>query len=119
MSQAPIPTTTKSGTSKTALAAEIVENNEKQGITRAEKNEFLDKITQAIEAGVQPGNSMLEIEVPRKVIEHFNRGNMKDFDQTYYFIYHNVRVYEEGKKDISKRQDKMSIEDRNFGGYRR
>lgn len=111
----------KSGTSKTDLAAEIVENNAKseKGITRSEKNEFLEQISEAIDAGPQPGCSMPEIEVPRKIIEHFNKQNMKDFDSTHYFTFHNVRVYEEGKRDISKAAEKQSLEDRFFGGYRK
>lgn len=111
----------KNGTSKTDLAAEMVENNAKaeKGITRSEKNEFLELISDAIERGVEPGNQMPEIEVPRKIIEHFNRQNMKSFDETHYFVYHNVRVYEEGKRAVSKAAEKQSLEDRTFGGYRK
>ena len=111
----------KSGTSKTDLAAEMVENNAKaeKGITRAEKNEFLEMISDAIERGAEPGNHMPEIEVPRKVIEHFNRQNMKSFDETHYFVYHNVRVYEEGKRLTSKAAERQTLEDRFFGGYRK
>ena len=121
MSQVSTHTTTKSGTSKTDLAAEIVENNQKaeKGITRSEKNEFLELISDAIDRGPEPGNAMPEIEVPRKMIEHFNKVNMRDFDKTHYFIFHNVRVYEEGKRAGSKAAEKQSLEDRFFGGYRK
>ena len=119
MSQAQTRTTTKSGTSKTALAAEVAENNatnQEAGVTREELNAFLAKVA---ECEWVPGQPQPEIEVPRKLIEHVNRKNMDNFDQTHYFVYHNVRVYEEGKRDMSKQLEKMSLEDRVFGGYRR
>lgn len=120
MTQVQPATTTKNGTSKTALSAEMVENNEKveKGLTRAEKNEFLEKISTAIELGPEAGEALPEIEVPRKVIEHFNRANMKDFNDTHFFVYHNVRVYEEGKRDMSKKTEKLTVEERQFGRRR-
>lgn len=103
------------------MAAEIAENNLKpeKGITRSEKNEFLEAISEAMDQGPLPGNAMPEIEVPRKIIEHFNKSNMSSFDQTHYFVFHNVRVYEEGKRAGSKAAEKQSLEDRFFGGYRK
>jgi len=95
-----------------------VTENKDQGITRAEKNNFLTLIAEAMEE-YKPGQPMPEIEVPRKVIEHFNRSHMGNFNDVHYFVYHNVRVYEEGKRDIFKRQEKMSLEDKVFGGFRR
>jgi hypothetical protein len=95
----------------------VAANNavEKAGITREEHNAFLAQIA---ECEYQYGKAQPEIEVPRKIIEHVCK-DMEGFDKTHYFVYHNVRVYEEGKRDQSKRAEKMSLEDRVFGGFRK
>lgn len=109
----------KSGTSKMSLAEEVVENNKPlEGVTRQEKNEFMEMVAEAISDGPKDGNPMPEIEAERRVIEHFNKAGMKDFDSSLYFIYHNVKVFEKGRKDEAKKLERMSVEERNFGKLR-
>jgi len=75
-------------------------------------------LAQISECEYQPGQPQPEIEVPRKVIEHVCK-DLESFDKTHYFVFHNVRVYEEGKREQSKRAESMSLEDRVFGGFRK
>lgn len=119
MSQAHKTPTMKSGTSKTSLAEEVAETNPvvEEGITRQQKNEFLEAVAMAL-ADVEPGQGLPEIEVDRKVIAHFNRANMADFDDSLCFLYHNVKVYEKGRKEEAKKLERMSVEERNFGRLR-
>jgi hypothetical protein len=113
----PIPTT-KSGTSPTSLGKQIEENNGSQSITRDELNKFLDDVSVAIAEGPKDGEPLPEIEADLKVISHFNKAGMKEWNKTYCFIYHNVKVYETGKKEHAKRMERMTIEEKVFGGHR-
>jgi len=62
-------------------------------------------------------NEIPSVEVPRRVIEHYNRGNaIKSFDEAGYFIFNNVKVYESGKKDLADQKDAMSMEQKLHGG---
>ena len=94
----------------------MVANNEaKTGITRDDKNAFLEAVSVALSDGPVDGNVMPEIEAEREVIAHFNRQNMKDFDSALYFIYHNVKVFEKGRMEEAKKLERMTMEQRNFG----
>ena len=94
----------------------MVENNEKaQGITREQKNAFLEAVSIALSDGPEDGNVMPEIEAEREVIAHFNKANMKDFDSALCFIYHNVKVFEKGRKEEAKKLERMTVEQKNFG----
>lgn len=117
MSQRQQIPTTKSGTSRTNLGNQIVENNT-QSITRDELNKFLDDVSYALQMGAPEGEVMPEIEAPLSTIQHFNKLGMKDWSKTYYFIYNNVKVYEAGKKEDAKRMEKMTIEQKVFGGHK-
>jgi hypothetical protein len=108
----------KSGTSQTNLGEQIAENNANKGITRDELNKFLDDVSVALNMGPENGEALPEIEADLKVIKHFNKTGMTGWDKSYCFIYNNVKVYEAGKKDIAKRMEKMSIEEKVFGGHR-
>ncbi len=119
MSQRQTTQTTKSGTSPTNLGEQIIENNgAPKGITRDELNKFLDDVSTALAMGKENGNAMPEIEADLKVIEHFNKNGMNAWNKSYFFIYHNVKVYETGKKEVAKRMEKMTIEEKVFGGHR-
>ena len=94
-------------------------------MSREELNEFLDAINDALQLGPQPveGEEELEdmpwIEAKRSVIEHYNKANIKGFDNgPMYFVFQGVRVYEQGKRKIAKEREK-SLEERNFGGRSR
>lgn len=55
------------------------------------------------------------IEAKRSIIEHYNKANIKGFDNgPMYFVFQGVKVYELGKREISKQREK-SLEERNFG----
>lgn len=119
MSQHRQTQTTKSGTSQTNLGEQIRENNSKESsITRDELNKFLDDVSVALSMGPEEGEPIPEIEADLKVITHFNKNGMKDWNKALYFIYHGVKVYEAGKKEIAKRMEKMTIEEKVFGGHR-
>lgn len=62
----------------------------------------------------QPG-VMPSIEVSRKLIEHFNRGQMAGIDAVGYFVFQNVRVIEEGKRAESDARDALTQEEKAFG----
>lgn len=56
------------------------------------------------------------METPRKMIEHFLRAQIAGFEKTYYFIYDNVKVFEEGKREEGERIENLSSEERMHGG---
>lgn len=62
---------------------------------------FHEKIAIALE-GRQGLADVPEIEAPRRVIEYFNRGAQKGFDEAGYFMYQGVKVYEAGKVEETK-----------------
>lgn len=51
-----------------------------------------------------------EVEVPRRVIEYYNKGNLTGFDKVGYFVYQNIKVYETGKKEESKAKENKTME---------
>jgi hypothetical protein len=108
----------KSGTSQTSLGREIQENNGEQSLTRDELNKFLDDVSIALSNGAAEGESHPEVEADLKVIKHFNKAGMKAWEKSYYFIYHDVKVFEAGKKEQAKRMERMTIEEKVFGGHR-
>lgn len=91
-----------------------MENNRAK-VDRASLNKFLDEVSGAMAEGATEDEDLPWIEAERPIIEHFNRGKMKDWDKTMFFIYHGVKVYEAGKREEAKRIQYQTIEDRNFG----
>lgn len=55
------------------------------------------------------GTEMPEIEVPRRLIEHFNQGRMKGVEEAGYFIYNGVKVYEKDKRKEFKEKDSRTM----------
>jgi hypothetical protein len=53
------------------------------------------------------------IEASRGIIEHYQR-DLKAFDKVKYFIFHNVKVYEEGFRDMALEQDNEDVNHRMF-----
>ena len=98
-----VPTTPgmKAGTSTKNLEAV-------EGPTRDELNLFHEKI--AIAHETKEGDQLPEIEVPRKIINYYNRHSIKGFDKAGYFIYQGVKVFEIGKREELRDRDSMSIE---------
>lgn len=85
-------------------------------VTQSDLNYFMDQVNAVLmgkDEGVVP-----EIEVPRKIVQHFNRRNIHGFDEVGYFVYNGVKVYEEGKKDKAKSRDGRSMEQVIYGGPR-
>jgi hypothetical protein len=110
---------TKNGTSNNVIAEELTQNKRNEGLTREEVNNFLNEITDAKQAWIENGRGPLaEIEVERHVIERFNKAGMKDFDDTKYFIYNDVRVYEKGTKEHAKARENMTMEEKLHGRRR-
>lgn len=79
-------------------------------------NGFLFDISSARDEWLQNGRGELsEIEVDRRVIERFNRQDMKNFDNTLYFIYQDVKVFEKGRKEEALRKERQSMEEKVHG----
>lgn len=85
-----------------------------KGLTQSEINEFHDQVTIAVSDRI--GREVPEIEVERKVLEHFNRGRMKGIDDVGYFIYQGVKCYEKGKMEDAQRKDGLTMEQVLHGG---
>ncbi len=100
---------TKAGTSDSLLNA--VESKEPSFATPQDINAFLTEV--AALPPLQKGEELHELEVPRRVIEHYNRSAkaMAGFDEAGYFIFQGVKVFEKGKKHT---RDTETIEHRLF-----
>lgn len=83
-------------------------------MSQTDLNNFNDLVSIAV-ATRKDDKEVPSIEVPRRIVEYFNAGNLKGFDDVGYFIHRGVKVYELGKKLESERRDGMSIEEKNFG----
>lgn len=84
-------------------------------ITQSDLNKFYDVIALAIRR--KEGNEMPSVEVPHRIVEHYNKGkSMEGFKSAGYFVYNNVKVYETGRKAEFEALDKMTMEQKNFGG---
>lgn len=81
--------------------------------SREELGIFFDAVHTAVHS-VAPGE-MPGIEASRKIVEHFNRGRMAGIDSVGYFIYEGVKVFEEGRRDASEKNDALTTEDKVFG----
>lgn len=66
-------------------------------LTRQDLTEFLDRVEQARFDGATAGYQLPHISAPRHVIEHYNKANIKGFDECGYFIFKDVIVFEDGK----------------------
>lgn len=97
---------TNAGTSKTCSQKEL-EDLQSGVVTREEITEFLNAITVAPQMGDD------HIEASRKVCEHYNRHNLKGFEQAGYFIFNGVKVYEKGKKNAADTKDRRTMEEIN------
>lgn len=82
------------------------------GPSREDLNRFMERVAIAKDAAGAPGpgRELPEIEVPRRVIAHFNRQSMKGFDDVGYFIYQGVKVFEFGKREEAARRDARTME---------
>lgn len=84
----------------------------KFGPDQNELNEFIANLSHVRSyGGANP-----EMEASRSIVEHFNQGNIQDFDKVGYFIYQGVKVFEAGKVADAKRRDALTTEERVFGG---
>lgn len=78
------------------------------GLNDGDLDRFVSLVAQAkslAEAGAVP-----EVEVPRRVIEYHNKGNIKGFDSVGYFVFNGVKVYEKGKKEEAKSKEGRTME---------
>ena len=80
---------------------------------RDELNNFLENIAVAKTMGA-PGISP-EIEASRKIVELYNKANLKGFDDVGYFLFEGVKVFESGRADEAKKKEAVTTEERNFG----
>ena len=111
-----IPTTqdTSPGTLNNSLNETAPQEAVTTGPTRDDLNRFSELIARALEAKKEKETP--EIEVPRRVVEYFNKTNLKGFDEVGYFVFNGVKVYERGKKEEAKRKDSETIEQKMHGG---
>lgn len=93
----------------------LSKSKEDKGPTRNELNEFLEDVAVATARGPEDGDPTPHVEASRKIIEFYNRNNMKGFDHAGYFILQGVKVYEKGKKEAADARDRMSMEQVNHG----
>lgn len=89
------------------------EANRAVGPTREELNQFLEDVSIALAEKV--GAEIPEITAPRSVIEYYNRGNLKGFDEVGYFVFNNVKVFDPTHMEASKRRESLTIEEKLFG----
>jgi hypothetical protein len=92
---------------------------ESEEVTQSDLNSFLDEISRAGMLYVH-GQEPPCIEVSRKIIAHFNRGDgpMAAIDQVGYFLFHNVKVFERGKREGAEARDARTLEQAKFQGAR-
>lgn len=119
MNRPPQASTTKSTTSKTSLAAEIQETNAKTTISRDDRNDFLSAITEAKANGPQAGEILPHIEASAEVIAHFMGGLPANWKETRCVVFHDVKVYEAGFREVAKTMESKTVEEKNFGHSRR
>lgn len=88
-----------------------------EGLTRDEINSFLYQVGEARDAWIARGRKgdLEELEFDRKVIARFNPSGMKHFDDTLYFVYSDVKIYEKGRKDEAKKIESMTMEQKLHG----
>ena len=84
------------------------------GPSREELNQFHETIAIAQE-GRQADETPC-VEVPRKVIDYYNRHAPKGFDMAGYFVYQGVKVYETGTTEAKQKLETVSLEQRLHGG---
>jgi hypothetical protein len=75
---------------------------------------FHEKVAIALES--REGQETPAIEVPRKVIDYYNRHSLDGFDKAGYFIYKGVKVFETGKREQFEKRDSLTVEQLNHGG---
>ena len=68
-----------------------------------------------IHAAIADGGELPALEVDRRIIEHFNRGNLGGFDSVGYFVYQGVKVYEVGKREEAEVREARTAEEVIFG----
>lgn len=85
-----------------------------QEVTQSDLNKFTSVIATA--NGQKVGQEVPEIEVPRRVIDYFNKGKMKGFDTVGYFLFNGVKVYEKGKREEYKLKENKTMEQLLHGG---
>ena len=107
---------TKDGTSNNLLNAPVVETaTTTSGPSRDDLNKFSEIVQQAISQNET--KEMPCVEVPRRVIEHFNRGKLlAGFDAVGYFVHSGVKIYETGKREQAQVKEKITMEQLLHGG---
>ncbi len=83
------------------------------GPSRDDLNRFAERVAVAKETNPDP-KALPEIEVPRRVINHFNLRSMKGFDEAGYFVYNGVKVFETGKLEAIRARDSLTMEQKLF-----
>ncbi len=95
------------------------ENNQEFGPDRNTLNKFLDAVAKApmMPKETYEEDTMPYVEAPRVIIEFYNKGTtaLKAIAETGYFIFHNVKVYEEGKRDSVLAAEKELDKKRKYG----
>lgn len=83
-----------------------------QSPERADLSKFLDEVQKAPFLGPKDDDGIPYIEAPLEVIRYYMGApqQMKGFEDTGYFIFHNVKVYEEGKRDFILQKQKEAEE---------
>jgi len=61
------------------------------------------------------GEAVPCVEASRKIVEFYNRANIKGFDKAGYFMFQGVKVYEKGKREEADARDNRSTEEVNHG----
>lgn len=84
-----------------------------EALSRQEISQFLDDV---IRAKMEWPKEMPTIEASRSIINHYNRQNIKAFDEVGYFVIQGVRVCETGKLDAILNRDGLTSDQVNFGG---
>ena len=90
------------------------DNLEPKLVSREDIAKFLDQIAMA-QNSKKSVTDFPSIEVPRKLIEHYNPNGMAAIDETGYFIFAGVKVYIDGKRAESEKRDAMDINEKLFG----
>lgn len=104
----PRPTTpdTNLGTLDSSLA-ENLSGIQTPKDSRHPLNKFQDDVAVALVEGPSPEDDLPLIETERAVIEFYNKGAMKQFDEAGYFIFRDCRVCEIGNSQ--KVRDGLSM----------
>ena len=106
----------KNGLFNNLLKEQTTQNNLTEGPTREQFNKFMSDVQQAA-IFYQNDDTMPWVEAPKAIVDYYNKSPKaaEGFKATGYFIFQDVKVYEEGNRAQSVANERQTIEEKKFG----